>query len=343
MSKLQHEAGGLIMPPTARARQRGVLARSPVPKRLMALALLLMLPLFFFGGPDWSSGPLYQSAWNLGHILFFGLLTLWINPRRWLAGWPLWLVVTTTVLLMGIGLEVLQGGLDRHADWHDVLRNLIGCWLVLAWQPTTGDRSPSRQVSILHTTRFATTALVLLELWSVGQVAYQQYQLYHQLPELYDFSEDHPERFWSGPLSRDVTLAGPSRPALKIELGTEQYSGVWLRHLASDWRPYDRLELTLHNPATTPFTMTLRINDVRHERGDNAYDDRFNTRLFLRPGRNEFTIDLGEVRGAPATRAMNMSDIYRLGLFTVYLPSPETVYLTGIRLARNRQPDIPRP
>ncbi|MDC0661571.1 succinyl-CoA synthetase subunit beta [Marinobacter sp. SS21] len=338
MSKLQHEAGGLIVPPPARTGQRGAFAQGPLPKRLMALTLLLMLPLFFFGGPDWSSGPLYRSAWNLGHILFFGLLTLWINPRRWLAGWPLWLSVTTMVLLVGIGLELLQDGLDRHADWHDVFRNLIGCWLVLAWHPSIGDRSPPRQVSILHTTRFATTALVLLELWSVAQVAYQQYQIVRQLPNLYDFSEPHPESFWSGSMSRDIARNGSAEPTLKIQLGTEQYSGVWLHQLASDWRDYQRLELVLFNPSTSPFTMTLRINDVRHDRGDNAYDDRFNTRLFLRPGLNEFTIDLREVRDAPATRQMDMSNLHRLGLFTVYLPAPEIVYLTRIRLARDLQP-----
>ncbi|MDX1756076.1 MAG: succinyl-CoA synthetase subunit beta [Marinobacter sp.] len=301
----------------------------------MALALVLLAPLFFFGGPDWSSGPLYKAAWNLGHPLFFALLTLWANPWRWLSGWSLWLSVTVATTLIGIGVEVIQDSIDRQADWHDLLRNLMGAWLVLAWQPSRSCGTPPIQLSLQRTARFATAALVLLEISSVAQVAYQQYEVYRQLPRLYDLSLEHPRRYWSGALNRVSNFRGSNRPALEIALGTERYSGVSLHNLPSDWLGYDALHLELHNPSNAPLTMTLRVNDVRHDRGDNAYGDRFNTRLFLQPGINEFTIDLDEVRTAPATRSMDMNEIRRIVLFTTYLPSPETVYLTEIRLLRD--------
>ncbi|MDX1457080.1 MAG: succinyl-CoA synthetase subunit beta [Marinobacter sp.] len=340
MNRTQHhdEPGNVVLGQPACRSETSELKHNILTRRLLGLALLLILPLFFFGGPDWSSGPLYKSAWNLGHVLFFGLLTLWINPRRWLSGWPLWLTATAAVALIGAGIEALQDGLDRQADWHDVFRNLIGCWLVLAWQPSPRRKSALSQLNIQRTARFATAALVLLEVSSVGQIAYQQYQLYQQLPHLYDFSHDHPKRYWSGALSRDVTLAAVDHATLKIRLGTEQYSGVSLHNLPGDWRDYDRLLLNLYNPSVAPFTMTIRVNDVRHDRGDNAYNDRFNTRLFVRPGHNEFSISLEDIRTAPANRQMDMDEIRRIGLFTVYLPSPETVYLTEIRLARDPQP-----
>ena len=78
--------------------------------------------------------------------------------------------------------------------------------------------------------------------------------------------------------------------------------------------------------------MVLRINDIEHDLGDNDYNDRFNTRLPLAPGPNQFELDLDRVRAAPEGRSMNMQAIRRLILFTVALPEPKTLYLRDIRL-----------
>ena len=88
----------------------------------------------------------------------------------------------------------------------------------------------------------------------------------------------------------------------------------------------------LFNPGQEPLTLTLRINDLAHDRGDNAYGDRFNTRLVLDPGANTFAINLDDVRNAPASRHMDMANVRRLGLFAVRLPAPRTVYLSDLRL-----------
>ena len=102
---------------------------------LAGAASLLIAPFLFVGGPDWASGPLLKSAWNLGHILLFALLTLAVRPWQWLSGWRLWLAVTVVLLVLGIGIELIQGGHNRDMDGRDLLRNLIGSWLVIAWRP----------------------------------------------------------------------------------------------------------------------------------------------------------------------------------------------------------------
>lgn len=106
---------------------------------LAPVLLLMLLPLFFVGGPDWASRALYKSAWNLGHIGFFWLLITWLAPLRSQPGQShperiTWLVVTLAVLVAGGLVELAQGSLQRQADWHDMLRNLTGAWLALAWQ-----------------------------------------------------------------------------------------------------------------------------------------------------------------------------------------------------------------
>lgn len=82
--------------------------------RLRWLVLVIVAPLFFVGGPDWASGPLYKSAWNLGHIMFFAVLTLAVRPDRWLRGWQLWLVCTAVIFAAGWTIEGLQGSFGRN-------------------------------------------------------------------------------------------------------------------------------------------------------------------------------------------------------------------------------------
>ena len=287
-------------------------------------------PLLFIGGPDWASGPFYRSAWNLGHIGLFALLTLAFKPWQWLAGWRLWLATTAAVLLLGILIEWLQSGTDRQADGHDILRNLLGVWLVLAWRPVVSRRTRADVRSWFLPT--VTALLLLFELGTIGAVAARQWHVHHQLPLLYDFRKNDPAPFWTGnPVPSDQHSSNHPQ-SLKIELGTGTYSGMSLNNLPADWQSYEQLIITLFNPGREQLALTIRINDVAHDRGDNAYSDRFNRRLVLDPGPNTFAINLDDVRNAPASRPMDMANVRRLGLFAVRLPAPRTVYLSDLRL-----------
>lgn len=302
-------------------------------RRLQLLAgvtSLLIVPFLFIGGPDWSSGPVYKSAWNLGHILLFALLTLTVRPWQWLQGWRLWLAVTSVLLAAGIVIELLQYGHDREMDVQDLLRNLIGSWLIIAWRPLffSGNRKTAGSVLMAA----FTTLLLLSELATTAQVAARQFQMNRQLPALYDFQREEPSPFWSGPLTSSQAHAPEGSKSLRINLGTETYSGVSLHNFPSDWRGLSTLSLTLFNPDSQPFSVTLRINDVEHDRGDNAYSDRFNFRLDLEPGVNTFEIPLATIEQAPDQRPMDMSEIRRLSLFATRLPEPRSVYLLALAL-----------
>ncbi|SFM37033.1 succinyl-CoA synthetase subunit beta [Marinobacter zhejiangensis] len=305
---------------------------------LSPFILLGLLPLFFVGGPDWASSALHKSVWNLGHPLFFGLLTHWLSPRLPLRERTRWLAVTVAVLVAGGLVELAQEGLQRQRDWHDMLRNLIGAWLVLAWQTPPQPALHPITPTLRWLARGLTLILLIVELSLVAQAALQHYRIQQHLPGLYDFSANDPHAYWSGAISRvDHLQQGPatdadSAPALKIALGTEQYSGVSLHNLPSDWRDYHALMLAFFNPSDSPLELVIRINDARHDRGDNAFRDRFNQRLSLQPGYNQVRIELDRIRTAPVNRDMDMDDIRRLGLFAVRLPAPREIYLLNIAL-----------
>lgn len=297
--------------------------------------LLVVFPLFFVGGPDWTSGPLYRSVWDLGHILFFGLLTLIIRMHFGIKGWRQWLGIIAGVFLASIVIEYLQSYTDRQLDWGDILRNLIGAGLVIAWGSPTdrpGEASPAAFRTTVWAGRVAVTVLLALELFAVADVATQQYQIERGLPLLADLESPRVLEHWSGNLERSREHGRNGDHSLEITLETGRYSGVSLNNMPNDWRDYGHLRLDLFNPGTTPLALTLRINDQQHERGSNAYGDRFNTRLVATPGWNHYQIDLSEVQAAPASRSMDMARIRRLGLFTSGLQAPRKLFLAGLRL-----------
>ncbi|HAS75357.1 MAG TPA: succinyl-CoA synthetase subunit beta, partial [Marinobacter adhaerens] len=167
---------------------------------------------------------------------------------------------------------------------------------------------------------------------ATGMVAARQWQVHQQLPLLYDFTHQDPGAFWTGRLTVSADHSLNNAQSLKLDLGTETYSGVSLNNLPADWHDYETLSITLFNPSTAPLTLTLRINDVAHDRSDHAYNDRYNTRLTLGPGSNTFTRKLVDIENAPDGRSMDMSQVRRMGLFAVRLPEPRTVCLLDLRL-----------
>ncbi|MDF0748743.1 succinyl-CoA synthetase subunit beta [Marinobacter sp. 71-i] len=298
---------------------------------LAFVGVILAAPFFFVGGPGWTDGPLLKSAWNLGHILFFALLTLAVQPWRAWTGWTLWSICSLVVLLVGAGIELLQYGTSRQVDWQDMLRNLLGLWAVLAARPLASQT----RLSLLTawSLRVIIGALLLAQTGTTAGVAIQQYKVSQLLPALYDFSQPDPSPYWNGaitPVPSDAPHS--SQHELRISLSTTRYSGMSLHNFPADWRGYNELVIDLYNPQDQLFGMALRINDIEHDLGDNAYNDRFNTRLTLSPGPNRFRLDLSQVRNAPRGRAMDMQKIRRVILFATGIQEPKTVYLRDIRL-----------
>ncbi|QCF26815.1 succinyl-CoA synthetase subunit beta [Hydrocarboniclastica marina] len=298
---------------------------------LLAVLLIAISPLFFVGGPDWASTPLIKASWDLGHILFFALFTLSYQLLRGVGGARQAIGVSIAVLILGMMIEALQSFIGREVSWADVMGNLTGAWLVMAWRQSTRCTTTGRRV-VIWLCRGISLLLLVAYLLPVISQAHQQTRLAIQFPLLTDFADPASIRNWTG----DVKLAhnfGPrAAPGMAIMLDTGRYSGAFLNRLHGDWSAYRQLNLSLFNPDATTVSLTLRINDLQHDRGSNAYNDRFNQTITLQPGWNRYEIQLEDVASAPSSRLMDMTRIRRLGLFTSKVQVPRTVFLTDLRL-----------
>ena len=103
--------------------------------------------LLFLGGPDYYSSRSFKYLWDIGHIVYFALLTCLLLRWRFVAQMSLagqWTIILVITLLVGVSIEFLQYGTDRIPDTGDVLRDLTGSLLVLVFGSS---KSASQHVS----------------------------------------------------------------------------------------------------------------------------------------------------------------------------------------------------
>lgn len=304
-------------------------------QRLSLIGVILATPFLFWGGPDCGYCHFYQAVWNLGHPLLFGLIMLASRPWRYSQGWRLWLITTFLVFTFGSLIEYLQGLVGRDVDIDDVYRDLIGAWFILAWQPYLSDGQPGGQSAVPGLlTRLIATSLIVLELISVARTGFQQWKIDHQLPSLYDFQQPGQAFEWQGNITPTRSSDRPNYYPLLVQLKPGHYPSVFLEDMPHNWSGYKHLEISLFNPGNKALSLTLRINDAQHDTDGGALSDRFNHRLIMQPGQNQYSIPLAVVKNAPRTREMDMKQITRLGIFATNLGTPAAFYIQNLKLVR---------
>ncbi|BCR05977.1 hypothetical protein DESUT3_30460 [Desulfuromonas versatilis] len=297
-----------------------------------ALACLVLL---FVGGPGDFTPRSLRLAWNLGHVLCFLLwtrllLTLWKRAAAW--GWRRQLLVTLVLCLFLGGLtEVLQGGVGRSPDLQDVARDLLGGLTALAFFVPGRRRIP---LPLRRSLQAGVLLVLLASAWPMAKALADELLALKQFPVLADFETPFESgRMWGNSRYRvELGTTAHGRGALRVELNTDRYSGVYLKHFPGDWRGFEQLGLEVFNPGKEPLELHFRIHDRAHLGNRSRYSDRFNTRFILQPGWNPIRVSLAEVRRAPRDRELDLSQVQGVGLFAAKLEQPVVIFLDHLRL-----------
>ena len=293
--------------------------------------------MFFIGGPDYYSPRSYKHFWDLGHIIFFALLTylilsLWKNlANKSLLGQGAWIFAIT--LLLGIIVEIGQTGTGRSPNPGDMMRNFLGSALILFfWAPSRKKISKLK----LRTLQLLAATIFVIGLLPLSAALIDEWMAERQFPVLSDFENPLEVYRWVGDakfgISRDIVSHG--RSSLRMRLNTTMYSGVALKYFPADWKGYRALEFSVYNPSSELLKITCRVHDRQHIRGPELYSDRFNRAYQLTQGWNSIKIDFEDLSNAPESRHMDLSHIQGFGIFAVQLPQPRTIYLDYIRLSK---------
>jgi VanZ family protein len=304
--------------------------------RLWIYGILLAIGsvLLFLGGPDNYSARSFKHFWDLGHLLYFALLTGLLSRWNPVARQSLprqWIIILAITLVLGTLIELMQNGTTRTPDAGDVLRDLIGSLLALVFGSMRLKLKPAGWRLSLQALAIV---LTLTQLWPLARSLTDEAIARHQFPLLSGFETPFEIDRWSGSAKFSVVTntAISENRLLAISLTRHHYSGISLNYFDGDWSSARTLKISLYNPDASPLQITCRIHDLQHADGHEEYNDRFNRSFNLTQGWNHIEIRLEDVKHSPADRIMDMSSIRGLGLFTVSLPAPRTIYLDEVRL-----------
>jgi VanZ family protein len=305
-------------------------------RTLLTTTLALISILFFIGGPEYQSPRSFQTTWNLGHIIFFALLPLMIfsfQIKKEFKPITQAAMVIGITLILGIAVELFQYGFNRTPDMGDLTRNMIGAMIAIFFLLPT-KKALSRPTLLIM--KSFTVILAIAQFYPIVIALLDEHNARRYFPILADFQTPFQIHRWSESdiFSISHIPNNPENPALKANLTTDQYSGVSLKHFPGNWQNYQWLQFRVYNPSTEPITLTCRIHDKKHTQGLQQYNDRFNNTYHITQDWNTIAINLNNVRQAPATRTMELSNIYGIGIFATRLPHPRTIYIDDLKLLK---------
>ncbi len=308
-------------------------------KKIVVVCIIIGAPFFFLGGPGYTTGRVYQAFWDLGHVLFFALLT-WLFSLYFLAKnkevrrSELFAQVFFLVIIIGVCVELLQMTVNgRSPDMFDLLRNQLGCLLACAFfYPRIKRQKTSRN----YLFKFCVLTLLITALWPLIRNVSDELLAYFQFPILSSFETPFEQGRWvdDRQLSRERDIVRSGKGSLQVRLSTAVYSGTSLFYFPSDWRGYGKLHFSIYNPRPDIFYIHCRIHDEKHKYNDSRYVDRYHRKFRLHSGWNDIEISLQEVKEAPLGRDMAMNQIERVGLFVVRQSESQIIYIDDVYLGK---------
>lgn len=303
-----------------------------------ALLLVLIISSFylFYGGSAPDAARSSKALWNLGHVAYFAVLVLLLGKVKFIAALSVemrWLVLLSTTLVVGILIEVLQYGGARTPDIHDVVRDLTGCFLVLAFKHPWTQRLGKYWTNLIR----AIAALVLVVFVAPFSVALTDELIARaQFPVLASFETPFEMGRWDGRVSKEIVRleSGSDNRQMEVVFRTTRYSLVGIKHMPPNWQGYDSVNIRLYYPGDDLLEITVRIHDLEHETGPYQYQhhDRYHGKFRLGKGWNEIEIPFDDIISALRTRKMNLAQVRYIGLFTISLQEQKTVYIDKVWL-----------
>ncbi|MCF6218379.1 MAG: VanZ family protein [Gammaproteobacteria bacterium] len=296
-----------------------------------AKALLLIATILLFTPNISGQFNDYQVAiWNLGHIGYFFLLTASLLPylQRHFSSLTSRIAVALLItLLLSVVIEAVQLIIGRQASVDDLLNNLLGSLLALSifqLRLRLNSRMKLGLISLL-------TLLLICSLTPLLSITADTLIAHHKHPIIADFETPFEQSRWDS--KRPLKIVQHESKQLRVHISsTDKHPGFTLTPRVSDWRGYAFLQFEIYNSGDQTWPLYFRINDNLHHENGQHYNDRYNTQMPLKPGWNQFQINLQQVKQAPAKRAMEMARIANVTFFFMDSAPLKTIRLDNLVL-----------
>jgi VanZ family protein len=307
----------------------------------LILLALLIVGLFLGEAPEDTR--VWDSVFDAGHVLLFGLIT-WLNFRLARSIFPrmpsrdhLAITILAT-LVIAVVTEIAQIFMpSRDASRMDVLRDAAGSSIfALAWLSAQKANTAPRTCRALRLSAGVIALAFLMPVMATAELYYQRDRIF---PRLVQFDGSRWEQDFL--VTRQAKLISNARPGLRdgslpetfalLRLSPGVYPGFVLDEPFPDWRGFKRLEFFVYYDEDVPLHLTLRIQDRWY---DGEFGDRFNREVAIHRGLQRVTIPLEDVRDAPIGRQMDLSQLRGLMLLRLQASAG------GVRVSRCLSPYV---
>jgi hypothetical protein len=296
----------------------------------VCLALTLLFPVLEL--PSRAVQRLHEFA----HVPLFALVTAGlalVYPGRVGDTVParlrrLFRLSAVAVLLGGV-VEMAQPRWGGTAEIGDLVRDASGAGVTVLALVALWPGVPRRIGWLL---RGAAGAILLLFLAPVLTAAWDETLAHRQFPLLAGFETPFEVTRFSHhrcDLKVIPTAGEDGGRHLQATFLPGEFPRFQLRYGPSDWRGYRALAFTCVNPSAESFFLTIRLDDVHHDR---RMADRYTVRAPVGPGRHEFEIPLSAVEAAPDRRPMDLGAMSGPTLYGYRLRKPHTLLFDDFRL-----------
>lgn len=297
---------------------------------------IIMLVFLFVGNVDHSDNRIIKEAWQTGHFFLFATLAYILTQLEIAQKIPkikLLFIVIFTSLLLGVATELLQFFVGRKVQLEDIQNDVIGG--VAGYLAT----QIGVQKGFLKNSGafFLFVATSILGLQYFLKVAYDDYQVTQNAPVLSDFESPFEYTRWlQATTTNQVTdeVARNGQYSLKVTYNLETYPHSILRHFYSDWRGYDKFNFSVYNPGNQNEKMFLAVQDMGHWGIAYGYNKRYNKKLMLTPGWNDYSIKIDEIRRGPKDRLIQLSKMVSVSFILDHPKEPKTFFIDNLYLSK---------
>ncbi|MCK4709774.1 MAG: hypothetical protein KAU21_14230 [Gammaproteobacteria bacterium] len=240
----------------------------------------------------------WREAINSGHTVLFVFLSLVIYSQL-KARTPdsniliIYLYVLVIGLLLGVVIEVLQTLVQREASLNDLYRNFLGIMTGLCLLAVFTLKNIRHQKIIAVLLILTSAGFLLLGLTPLMRLSWHYLERASAFPVIMDFDSN-----WSSSF---------------MHYDTGKYPGISVIEPEPDWSDYRTLYFSVYSVNQDDINLILRVHDKMHS---HELSDRFNMKLLIQPGFNEFQIPLNAIQYGPLGRDLDLKCIMGIILFS---------------------------
>jgi hypothetical protein len=287
---------------------------------------LLLSGSFLFGllaatmlaGPD-GSDLWVQAVFNWLHVPVFGLVAgclFVITPSRW--DWRFRIAATAgSAVALGVATEAVQTTLPtRNASIDDLISDVIGVavflGLLISLAPcVVATRNTRICVMLLSAT------LLCWSLYEPAKMSMAYLERSRQVPSIIPVRSRQIRFFIALQNTSIGYVTGQDGKSVipEFRFDDKDNAKIEFHDPWPDWSGYETLLLEVTNLDSAPLSVTLRIHDREHLRGDRSGSDRFRRRLNIPPGRHALKFSMQEIEHAPVSRPIDLTQIEGVVIF----------------------------